>query len=794
MANERKTELIVYNHFKQFEDQIFIELQKSDTPAIDKLFKAASKKGGGKGFPEYIITFKNYPELIIIIECKSSTAKHESPNRDKYADYAVDGVLLYSSFLSKAYDVISIAVSGETKSKLNVSHFLQLKGEKNVTSIFDDKLLSVDSYIDGYTKSPEKFRQDYFKLLEFTKELNETLQHHKIEEDKRSLLISSILIALDNKAFKVAYPLIGASNKDDSDEEKQNKNINAPRDLANLLVDTVINQLKNAKIQEDKLENLKVQFAFIRTDTSLSTKDGVLKDFIDSIDKNINSFIRTHKYFDVLSQLYVEFLRYANSDKGLGIVLTPLHITELFADLADVNKNSVVYDNCTGTGGFLISAMKRMIIDAKNDTATIKKIKANQLVGVEYQAKIFALAVSNMYIHQDGKTNILSGSCFDDNIIENIKKRKPTVGFLNPPYKADKKKDTEELEYVLNNLECLVDGARCVAIVPMSCAVATKNSKVQELKKKLLEKHTLEAVLSMPDQLFINSDANVVSCIMVFTAHKQHPKNKETFLGYFKDDGYIKHKTRGRIDYYGTWSTIKEQWLSYYINKKNQAGLSVNKVLTGSDEWCAEAYMETDYSILNDEPFIENIKKYLAFNLVNSKKEIKIDHAPVITQKFLLDTSKWQYFNYENGKTSVFKIKKGKRLTEKDQVDGLIPYVSSSSLNNGINNYIGNGFTDKNCLSFACYGSIGEVFYQPHEAWISDNCNAIYLKDETLNVYRAMFLISVLQLEKFRFSYGMTGKKERLQGFKIKLPSKNGKPDWDWMENYIKSLPYSKSL
>ena len=58
-----------------------------------------------------------------------------------------------------------------------------------------------------------------------------------------------------------------------------------------------------------------------------------------------------------------------------------------------------------------------------------------------------------------------------------------------------------------------------------------------------------------------------------------------------------------------------------------------------------------------------------------------------------------------------------------------------------------------------------------------------------------MFLITVLRLEQFRFSYGMTGKKERLQSFDIKLPvTKKGEPDWDYMENYIKALPYSSSL
>ena len=155
------------------------------------------------------------------------------------------------------------------------------------------------------------------------------------------------------------------------------------------------------------------RFAFIRTDTSLSTLNNVLCDIITDINENIKDFIKTHEYFDVLGQLYIEFLRYANSDKGLGIVLTPPHVTEFMAELAEVNKDSVVYDNCTGTGGFLVSAMSLMIEDARGDQAKIKNIKRRQLVGVGYQAHIFALACSNMFIHQDGKSNILNGSCFD---------------------------------------------------------------------------------------------------------------------------------------------------------------------------------------------------------------------------------------------------------------------------------------------------------------------------------------------------------------------------------------------
>ena len=110
--------------------------------------------------------------------------------------------------------------------------------------------------------------------------------------------------------------------------------------------------------------------------------------------------------------------------------LTPPHITELFADLAQVNKNSIAFDNCTGTGGFLISAMKKMVSDAKGDDDKIKQIKSSQLIGIEWQSHIFALAVSNMYIHQDGKTNIFNGSCFDENIINQVKAKKSNSWFF----------------------------------------------------------------------------------------------------------------------------------------------------------------------------------------------------------------------------------------------------------------------------------------------------------------------------------------------------------------------------
>jgi type I restriction-modification system DNA methylase subunit len=137
----------------------------------------------------------------------------------------------------------------------------------------------------------------------------------------------------------------------------------------------------------------------------------------------------------------------------------------------------------------------------------------------------------------------------------------------------------------------------------------------------LLANHTLEAVLSMPDELFFNSKVNVVACVVVMTAHKPHPKSKTTYFGYYKNDGFVKRKILGRIDAYGRWASIKDIWLDGYINRSAKPGFSVNKIVKADDEWCAEAYMETDYSTLSQADYDRTVKNYLMFNLMNEVKD-----------------------------------------------------------------------------------------------------------------------------------------------------------------------------
>ncbi|GAB1458205.1 hypothetical protein MASR2M48_35130 [Spirochaetota bacterium] len=89
-------------------------------------------------------------------------------------------------------------------------------------------------------------------------------------------------------------------------------------------------------------------------------------------------------------------------------------------------------------------------------------------------------------------------------------------------------------------------------------------------------------------------------------------------------------KTVGRIDKNNTWSDIKENWINNYKNRFVDNKLSLMKELTANQEWCAEAFLVTDYSVITKETYREFVQKYLAFRLLNNLLDItniKVDRT-----------------------------------------------------------------------------------------------------------------------------------------------------------------------
>ncbi len=612
MSNERNTEDTVSKILNQVgydsNPNIIIEKQQSNNPKIDKLLKGASKSGKGKGYPEFIISFVDKPDNIVVIECKAETSKHESKTRKQYKDYAVDGSLLYASHLKDHFNVMAIAVSGESEREIKISHFLWLKGKRIYKDVSDKSILNPESLFSVIEKQSKPIREE--ELIKKAIEYNELLYSYSVPEVERCTLISCILVALQDNSFVASYKELFVDNDIDY-------NPNEP------LIDNLLSACKRVltknHITGRKAEVILGEYNSIKQNHTFRAKtvrikrvekvNTVLRDLIDDLNVNVTPYV-SNDNFDVLGQFYTQFIRYAGSDSKTGLVLTPPHITELFCELAVLSPDDKVFDPCCGTGGFLVSAMKFMI-GKTNDIEKHKKIKTNQLMGIEIRSDMFTHACSNMMMRGDGKSHIHFGDCFDTALTNQIKAENPTKVFLNPPYNVGA---DGQLEFIENAMDCMQTNGICVAICQMSTVVST-NKSIVEVKKRLLEKHTLEAVLSMPDDLF--HPIGVITCILVFKSGTPHPVNKKSFFGYFKDDGFTKAKHKGRIDIDNKWQEIKEKWLNTYINRESIPGLSVTKEVKAEDEWCAEAYMETDYSTLTDDDFIKTIKDYVAFQFIN---------------------------------------------------------------------------------------------------------------------------------------------------------------------------------
>ena len=610
--NERITENLVRDILRELNyynnSEVLIEEQKSQIEEVKKLLRGASKTGkGGIGAPEFIISTQDTPDFLIIYECKADTKYHESTNHNKPKDYAVDGVLHYSKNLSKSFNVVSIAVSGQTKSGLKVSAFIQAKESEKAKPLTNksgkkiDTILSLDDFIEHGTFDPEVARKRHDDLMAFSRELHDFMRDHaKLTESEKPLLVSGTLIALKNKPFAKSY-----------DEY-------TPSELQKEWMRVIKEEFKKAKIPHSKEYSMTQPYSSIAVHPELGkpTKKyprSVLFELIDMLNEKVWPFISVYHNFDIVGQFYGEFLKYTGGDKkALGIVLTPRHITDLFSHLSNVTAKSKVLDICAGTGGFLISAMHNMLKKSVSKEEE-ENIKTNGLIGIEQQPNMYALGASNMILRGDGKANLHQGSCFDEGIIAAVKKHNCDVGMLNPPF-AQGDESLHELVFIKQMLDNIKKGGIGIAIVPMSCAITPHH-----MREEILKHHTLDAVMSMPDDLFY--PVGVVTCIMVFKANIPHSEtNLKTWFGYWKNDGFIKTKMFGRIDKANTWDAIRTKWIESYRNKEDIPGFCRKQKVTHEDEWCAEAYMETDYSQIREADFENTVKNYLVFKLLNDIK------------------------------------------------------------------------------------------------------------------------------------------------------------------------------
>jgi hypothetical protein len=158
----------------------------------------------------------------------------------------------------------------------------------------------------------------------------------------------------------------------------------------------------------------------------------------------------------------------------------------------------------------------------------------------------------------------------------------------------------------------------------------------------------------------------------------------------------------------------------------------------------------------------------------------------------LRNRGEWKAFELQN----LFDIRKGQRLTKANMVPGKIRYVGASDTANGITAHIGQTpIHEGGTITVSYNGSVAEAFFQPEPYWATDDVNVLYPKGFALTPESGLFISTIIRLEKYRFNYGRKWHLDRMRESVIKLPvTTGGKPDLDYMESYIKTLPFSSQL
>ncbi len=595
--------------------------QGSNVLEIDQALKSASKRGtGNAGYPEYTAIVDDF---VLVIEDKADT-EHQihfvddviAQDTKSVSDYAVNGALWYAKHIaqnSPFKKVFAIGISGDEKHRLitplyvdDRESYKQLPdletlvsfSPNNIKDYYTANVLNVDTNVE---KTTEELLRDAGQLHEYLR------TYGTLKDQDKPIVVAGIMLALDE--IDTGGFSIDSLKGDDIEGNRDGDKI----------MNAIKARLKRSNVSpEAKRDALLAEFSIIQNSFRLNAINDTLgktplKFYTEFLyDRIFHSIKYQHSSEDFIGRFYSEFMSYSGGDgQTLGIILTPRHITDLMCDLVDVKPTDTVLDPTCGTGGFLISAMHRMV-HAANGENQVRNIKKKQLHGIELQSNMFATAVTNMILRDDGNANIVCGD-FLAEPAGKLQLKGATVGLMNPPYSQGTKDDPDQYEIAFTKhlLDSLVQGARCAVIVPQS-AMTGKSKAEKKIKKEILKQHTLNGVITCNTNTFYGVGTNPV--IAVFTAHEPQAEDAEAMFIDFKDDGYVVRQHVGLVagkDVLDKKQHLLDVWEGLDIAP---SAFCVKSTVQADDEWLHSFYYFND-EIPTEQDFDNAIADYLTFQV-----------------------------------------------------------------------------------------------------------------------------------------------------------------------------------
>lgn len=620
MAKKNSSETTTENIFRSFYGPTtFIE--KS---AIPKEYGFKSKNNTDKkGYPDFFYETEKY---AIVVEAKPTTKEYNK---------ACTEVKYYASNNKLGKDIFAISIAGQNEEEYKAGLYYIIDNCKIKEIDTDKKLLSLEAIGKIYKKIKYSDKISDEALKKKLKEYNEKFNRYKIQDTKRSLFFSGLMIALMDNTFIATYRNI---QKPDVRQQQASKNkLIQAHNLNERILEAIVNQIETKVNSYSKEYHWRDQFSFIR---NIDIPIDDYKNIIIDIEQNIFIPFREDEKHDILSRAYKIFLSRAGKVENKNIILTPDHIKRLMVDLANLNINDKVLDTCTGSGAFLMEALEQLVALAKGNEVKIDEIMKEQLIGIEVDDTLFALACSNMFLHHDGRSNMIFGSSLpnDSNseLISYVTELAPQKCIINPPYE-----NNQPIFFVKQAIDFLQPNGKLIVIMP----TPTLNRN-HELTNEILKNATLDYVIKMPERLFSEQDRSVNTSIFGFTKTR-HLQDKKVIFYEMLDDGLVSVQHKGRVDKYGKWENIKTSLIDRIINNNEKSGTYELRKIYKDGVLNCYGYKETAKKG-------NNLVKFGEIFNTNTKGSLASEDANPGDYPFITASEEWKTHNtYDNEKEAI---------------------------------------------------------------------------------------------------------------------------------------------
>jgi hypothetical protein len=699
---------------------------------LSEIFKHASKSGSGFGLPEAVLVDRATITPFAVIEAKANV---------KDLEQAVEEAVAYSSFCVDAgYYPLAVGLVGTSEDDFDIRVLKWIKNKWLPITYEGQPISWIPNRSDLQTiavpSGPRELRPSVPppEVLAFRgDEINRLLRESGIKDEFRPAVVGAIMLAL------------WASKG------------NIRKDKDNILSD--INEACKKAFWRAKKADLATSLRVDEANDKLAIKARRIVSILERL--NVTVLTAEHDY---LGQLYETFFRYTGGNT-IGQYFTPRHITSLMADLCEVGHNDVVLDPACGTGGFLISAMIRILNLKKLSRTQLIKLVEKRLIGFEDEPITAALCVANMILRGDGSVGIHRADCFTS---EEYPIGEVTTVLMNPPF-PHRKTDTPPDEFIDRALEGLQQRGRMAVIVPMSLLVRRDK---QEWRTRLLSKHTLNGVISLPDELF-QPYASSNTAILIVTKGVKH-NNRMVYFARIENDGY---RLRKGIRISRDGSEIPSVLDSFRSHGAIPGICGLSDISSG-DEWAPGAYIPA-------RPLTSEQVKDEARALIRSKSAMVVKYAPSF--KTILD-------DLTSGEIKPRDFRQYGSRKESPSIEGNVvgtfceiyygqkELETKEGLSKGNTLVISSTGAENGCYGFYDYdwiiappivtvprtGSIGEAHVQEWPCGATSDC-LILLPRPKVPLEVLYIVAAVIRQEKWRFNYGRKMTPARIAQFPVPI-------------------------